>query len=124
MPVNRIRRWLNIATELDDCPVVAPTAIRMTPDNTIHWPNCEIMLGLCLRHWANIISTKTLQALNHDNSCENTSTEDFLNTKVLNIGTSNVILYMFIRTGVQNSFPHSASLFPPNRTQTQAKRTY
>ena len=43
MPVNRIRRWPNIETELGDCPVFALTAIRVTlyaleghyPDNTI-----------------------------------------------------------------------------------------
>ena len=65
IPVNRIRRWPNIETELADCPVFALTAIRETlkghyPDNTIHWPNCEIMLGHRLRRWANIIPTKTL----------------------------------------------------------------
>ena len=44
IPVNRIRRWPNIKTELGDCPLFAPTAIRVTfhpskghcPDNTIH----------------------------------------------------------------------------------------
>ena len=30
MPVNRIRRWPNIERELDDCPVFALTAIRVT----------------------------------------------------------------------------------------------
>ena len=30
------------------------------PDNTIHWPNCEIKLGHLLRCRANIIPTKTL----------------------------------------------------------------
>ena len=69
MPVNRIRLWPNIETELGDCLLFALTAIWVTlyapkghyPDNTIHWPNCEIMLGhVCLRRWANIIPTKTL----------------------------------------------------------------
>ena len=65
MLVNRIRRWPNIETELRDCPVFVLTAIRVKlyapkghyryPDNTIHWPNCEIMLGHRLRGWANII---------------------------------------------------------------------
>ena len=74
MPVNRIRRWPSIETELGDCPLFALTAIRVTPyapkshysDNTIHWPNCEIILGHRLRRWANIIPTKTLRALNHE----------------------------------------------------------
>ena len=29
----------------------------------IHWPNCEIMFGHRLRRWANIITTKNLDAL-------------------------------------------------------------
>ena len=33
-----------------------------TPDNTIHWPNADVMLGYRPRCWANIIPTK---ALNH-----------------------------------------------------------
>ena len=32
-----------------------------TPDNTIHWPKADVMLGDCLRRWANIISIETLQ---------------------------------------------------------------
>ena len=68
MPVNRIRRWPNIETVLGDCPVSALTAIRVTfhaqkghyPDNTIHWPNCEIMLGHLSARLVNIILTKTL----------------------------------------------------------------
>ena len=35
------------------------------PDNMIHWPNCEIMLGhRSLRCWANFIPNKTFQAHN------------------------------------------------------------
>ena len=68
MPVNRIRRCPNIETKLGDFPVFALNAIRVTlhapkvqyPDNTIHWLDCEIMLGDHLRRWANIIPTKTL----------------------------------------------------------------
>ena len=76
MPINGIRRWPNTEKELGDCPVFvfALTAIRVTlyspkghyPDNTIHWLNCEIMLGHRLRRWANILPTKTLQALNYE----------------------------------------------------------
>ena len=49
--------------------------------------------------------------------------EHFLKTKVglPNLGTPNVILDIFIRTGVAYSFSHTAPLFPLNRTQTQAK---
>ena len=35
------------------------------PDNTILWPNADVMLDHRLRRWANIIPTKTLWALNH-----------------------------------------------------------
>ena len=66
--------WPNIETALGDCLVFALTAIRVTlyaprghySDNMTHWPKCEIMLGHRLRRWANIIPTKTLQALNHE----------------------------------------------------------
>ena len=34
-----------------------------TPDNTIHWPNDDVMLGHCLRRLANIIPIKTLYGL-------------------------------------------------------------
>ena len=34
-----------------------------TPDNTIHWPNADVMLGHHLQRCANIIPTKTLKAL-------------------------------------------------------------
>ena len=34
-----------------------------TPDNTIHWPNADVMLGHCLRRLANIIPIKTLYGL-------------------------------------------------------------
>ena len=67
MPDNRIRRWPNIETKLDDCTVFALTAIgvRLYPpkrhyqDNTIHMPNCKILLRHRLRLRANIIPTKT-----------------------------------------------------------------
>ena len=127
MPVNRIRRWPNIETELGDCPLFALTAIRVTfyapkghyPDSMIHWPNCEIMLSHRLRRWANIIPTETLQALNHEYNRDYFFSEDFLNTKVLNLGTSDVILHMFIRTGVQKCqpFPTDSTPLSLNRTQ-------
>ena len=33
----------------DCCSMLAPE----TPDNTIHWPNADVMLGHRLRRWAN-----------------------------------------------------------------------
>ena len=91
MPVNRIRRWPSIITELSDCPVFALTAIRVTfyppkvhyPDNTIHWPNCE----------------KPFKPL----------------TTNIIVNISNFILDMFIRFGVQKCQPfptHSTPLSP------------
>ena len=97
VPVNRIRRWPNIETELGDCPVFALTAIRVTlyapkghhPDTTIHF--------------------------NHEYNREYIFFEDFSNTKVLNLRSSNVILHMFIRTGVQKcqAFPTHITLLSP-----------
>ena len=83
IPVNHLRRWPNtnpslgmsstlarIETALGDCIVFSDCCIAMrvtlyipapeTPDNTIHWPNGDVMLVHLLRSWANIIPTKTL----------------------------------------------------------------
>ena len=59
-----------IETALGDCTVFSDDGIVMrvtllipapeTPDNTIHWPNADVMVGYRLRCWANIIPTKTL----------------------------------------------------------------
>ena len=73
-----------------------------TPDNTMHWPKADVMLGHCLRRWANIIQIKTLYALITIFNREGIFFLNiFLKTEVFNLGTSNVILDMFIRTGVQ-----------------------
>ena len=72
------------------------------PDNTIHWPNCEIMLGHRLRRWASSIPNKTLYALNHKYNREYFFSEHCLKTKVINSVTSNVIFDMFIRNGVHS----------------------
>ena len=65
--VDRFRRWPDIETALGDCTVFAdvmlmtlPISAPETPDNTIHWPNGDVMLGHRLRRWANIIPTETL----------------------------------------------------------------
>ena len=88
-----------------------------TPDNTIHWPNDEVILGHCLRRRAKIIPTKTLYALIAIFNCEDLIfSEHFLKTKVLNLGTSNVILDMFIRTGV-----HKCQPFPTHNTPLSPK---
>ena len=73
MLIHSLRRWPDIETALGDCAVFSDCCIVMrvtlsipapeTPDNTIHWTNTDVMLGHRLRRWANIIPTKTLQAL-------------------------------------------------------------
>ena len=71
MPVNHIRRWPNIETEAGDCPLFVLTAIGVTryapkghyPDNTIHWPNCDIILGHRLRRWAASFQPKPFNLL-------------------------------------------------------------
>ena len=40
-----------------------PDQAPETRDNTIHWPNADVMLGHCLRRLANIIPIKTLYGL-------------------------------------------------------------
>ena len=62
-----LRGWPDIETALRDCPVFADCRITMRvrlscsrrhkshyPDNTIHWPNADVMQGHQLRCWANI----------------------------------------------------------------------
>ena len=87
-----------------------------TPGNSIHWPNADVMLGHCLRRWANIIPTKSLQALITIFNREGIFfPEHFVKAKVLNVDTLNIILDMFIRTGVQKCQPfptHNIPLSP------------
>ena len=74
MLTHSLRRWPVFETALGDCTVFSDYCIMLvmlpirepeTPDNTIHWPNADVMLGYRLRRWANIIQTKPLQALKH-----------------------------------------------------------
>ena len=65
-----LRRWPVIETALGDSWLLhyagtLSTPAPETPDNMIHWPNVDVLLGHRLRRWANIILTKTLWALNH-----------------------------------------------------------
>ena len=71
-----LRRWPNIEKALGVCPVFAGVLPHSNagdaflprrqndhfPDNTIHWPNADVMIGHRLRRWANIILTITLWA--------------------------------------------------------------
>ena len=41
----------------------ASSPVPETPDNTIHWPNADVMLGHRLWRWANIIPTKTISVV-------------------------------------------------------------
>ena len=120
MPVNRIRRWPNIETELSrvcsDCHTGDTLYHSKShyPDNTIHWLNCEIMLCHRPRRWPTLFQIKTFQAPLTTNIIVNIFfSKDFLNTKLLNLRTSNVILRMFIRTGVQNCQPLPTHPFSP-----------
>ena len=96
-----------------------------TPENMIHWPNADVMLGYRLRRWANTIPSKILLALITIFNRKCIFSEHFLKTKVLNLGTPNVIFDMFIRTGVHNcqSFPTHSTPLSLNRTQTREKET-
>ena len=75
-----------------------------TPDNTIHWPNADVMLGHRLQRWANIIPTKTIQALNRKNN-----RDFFFWTLVKDKSTK-----------PKNLYP-TVTLFPLSRKQTQTK---
>ena len=67
-----LRCWPDIETALVDCTVLSGCCMGVTmrvtlpipgpetPDNTIHWHNADVMLGHCLRRWANIIPIKNI----------------------------------------------------------------
>ena len=104
MLTHSLRRWPVIETALGDCTVFSDCCIMLvtfkipapeTPDNTIHWPNADVMLSHRLRRWANIIPTKTLLALNHNYNRE----YYYFWTLAKNKSTKpwNVIFDMFIR---------------------------
>ena len=151
MPVNRLRRWPNTdpslgpfavylsetlgihpmlfqcwPTVFDAGPTLKQPSVIViqvtlfipapeTPHNTIRWPNADVMLW----HWAKIIPTKTLYALItiFDSECI------FFWTlfKDESIDPRDLKRYIWLVYRNVNRFPHTAPLFPPNRTQTQAK---
>ena len=95
MPVNRIRRWPNIETELGDCPVFALTAIRVTLSpskghypNNVHdtsgqlWNNVEPPSATLGQHYSNqnfkLLATNIIVNIFFS--------EDFVNTKVQDVG--------------------------------------
>ena len=93
-----------------------------TPDITIHWPNADVMWGHRLRRWASSIPTKTLSLL----TLYLIVNVFFLNTlksKVLNLGTLNVLFDMFIRTGVRKCqpFPTHSTPLSPKQDETPGK---
>ena len=66
--------WCWASFIFDGNPTIRPTLYKSgtgyslhqapeTPDNTIHWPNADVMLGHCLRRLANIIPIKTTYGL-------------------------------------------------------------
>ena len=67
--------WPNNEIALGECPVFAGYVLPLSnagdafsprrqkghfPDNTIHWPNADVMMGHRLQRLANIIPSKTL----------------------------------------------------------------
>ena len=124
MLTHSLRRWPVIETALGDCTVFSDCCIALvtfkipepkTPDNTIYWPNADLMLGHRLRRCANIIPTKPFKLLTANIIVNIIISEHLLKTKALNLRTRSVIFDMFIRTGVQKCQPfptHSTSLSP------------
>ena len=132
MLTNSPLRWPFIETTLGDCTVFPACCIMRvtlfipapeTPDHMMHWPNADVMLGHPLRRWANIIPTKTLWAVNHNYIF---FSEHLLKTKVLNLRTWNVILHMFIRTGVRfsHTIGHKLRLNKLKRLEPTAEPKY
>ena len=93
------------------------------PDNTLHWPNADVMMGHCLRRWAIIILARTRYALITNIIVNILFSEHFLKTQVLNLRTSNVIFDLFIRTVSQKYQPlptHCTPLPPKQDTNSGA----
>ena len=72
MLTHSLRRWPVIETTLGDCSVFSDCCIMRvtlsipapeTPDNTIHWPNADVMQDPRLQRWANVIPTKPFKVL-------------------------------------------------------------
>ena len=71
MLTHSLRSWPDIEITLGDCTVFSYCCMRVTmqvtrsipapqtPDNTIHWPSADVMLGPCLRRWFSFIPIKT-----------------------------------------------------------------
>ena len=134
MLTHSLRRWPVIETALSDCIVFSDYRILLvtfkipaseTPDNTIHGPNADVMMGHRLRRWATIFQPKPFKLLTTNIIVNIIITEHLLKTKVLNLRTWNAIFDLFIRTGVQKCQPfhtHITPLPPLNRTRTTDAR--
>ena len=69
MLTHSLRRWPDIESVLGDCTLFCNCCIVMrvtlsipapeTPDNMIHRPNADVMLGHRLQRWASIIAAQT-----------------------------------------------------------------
>ena len=130
MPANHTRRWLNIEQNR----VVIPCLLWLPYECTDALDPVRPLLGkhdILAQMWSNVGPRSATLGQHYSNQNPWVTniivniffSEDFLNTKVLSLGTSNVLLHMFIRTGVNNvnRFPQTAPLSPLNKTQTQAK---
>ena len=91
MLTHSLGRWLFIETALGDCTFFSDCCIMLvifqipaseTPDNTIHWPNVDVMLGHRLRRWANIIPSKPFKLLTTNIIVNIIISEHLLKTKV------------------------------------------
>ena len=100
MLTHGLRRWAVIETALGDCTVFSDCCIMLvtfkipaseTPDNTIHWPNADIMLDHRLRRWVNIIPAKPFKLLTTNIIVNSIISEHLLKTKVFKSRTWKVI---------------------------------
>ena len=114
----RIRRWSNMEKIFGDCLVFGetghcmwvtlPSSCRQKshyPDNTIYWPNVDVMLETASmtlgQHYSNLIRLSS----NHEYNCEYVLSEHFLDTQLFDLATSNVIFALFIRAVSQKCQP-------------------
>ena len=126
MPVKGLRGWPNTNPSLNllytlgkhvaftqCCFKVDPQSLMLAEIATALC-DCTLFSDCCIRVTMHYSNQNLLSSNHYISSWKYSLSEHFLKTKVLNLGTSNVILDMFIRTGVQRCQPFPTHSTPPS----------
>ena len=125
MLTHSLPRWLDIETALGDCTVFSDCCMGVTMRVTLYFPVPETPVTRKHNTLANSNAGPLSATLGQHYSNQNPLrsnhyiqlwryifSEHFLKTKALNLATSNAILEMFIRTGVQKCQPFPTHITP------------